>query len=366
MDSTFSGDDRKSEDLPSQTPLSVEHHEVETYMLPSPLEPDLLDGAIRMDSFCKTKGQEQEAETPPTPPGDIMRDGQGYPMFPARLRTSYELGLGKTTNARPVSSTVRSLEEVPEATTSTHWYSLSGPRFRQDIDTESWLTDLSLYLICFSSATERFLTKWHFDYQIFGLTGNLAELLAPQTTFQPSLACSVVSWMLGCHFHGQLANAMDSKLKRGWLLASMSAQLCLMLLAMMVSRYPFQSSVVGEDTSFIAMSALLSLASGMTFAMLKQLKIPEINAALMTGVVGNFLSCEQFYTRRLDRTRIRYLLSIAVFVAGYKVASAMDTAAVEARLIWLLVLLPRGPAIVLLFFIRGKRADGLKSFKDIV
>lgn len=122
--------------------------------------------------------------------------------------------------------------------------------------------------------------------------------------------------MLGCHFQGQLANALDSKVKRGWLIASMSTQLLLMSLAMLVSRYPFQSPIISKNTSFIAMSALLSFASGMTFAMLKQLRIPEINAALMTGVVGNFLSCEQFYTLKIDRTRVRYLVSIAVFSAG--------------------------------------------------
>lgn len=301
-----------------------------------------------------------------TLPGDITRDGQGYPMMPAKLRASYEMGLKKTTHSSPVTITERPLEEPPKATTLTHRYSLSRTRLRQTIYTSSRLTDTSLYLICVSSATERFLTKWHFDYQVFGLTGNLAELIAPQTPFQPSLAFSVGSWILGCRFQGQLANALDSKVKRGWLIASMSTQLLLMSLAMLVSRYPFQSPIISKNTSFIAMSALLSFASGMTFAMLKQLKIPEINAALMTGVVGNFLSCEQFYTLKIDRTRVRYLISIAVFSAGYKVASVMNEAEVEARWIWLVVLVPRGLAIVLLFFVREKRANGLKVFEDIV
>lgn len=380
MDSTLLGDDRKSSDLPLEAPLSDGHHKVGKYTLPSPLEQipyeesDLLDGDIEMTSFCKTRGQDQgplffpssSTEIPFASSGDTMRDGQANPIMLAKLRASYEMGSRNTTHSSPITITERPLEEPPKATTPTHWYSLSRTRLSQAIDTSSWLTDTSLYLICFSSATERFLTKWHFDYQIFGLTGNLSELIAPQTPFQPSLAFSVVAWMLGCHLSGQSANSLDSKLKRGWLLASMSTQLLLMLLAMLVSRYPFQSALISKNTSFIAMSSLLSFASGMTFAMLKQTKIPEINAALMTGVVGNFLSCEQFYTLKIDRTRMRYLISIAVFLAGYKLASVMNEAEIEARWIWFLVLVPRGPAIVLLFSVREKRTKGLKSFEDIV
>lgn len=44
----------------------------------------------------------------------------------------------------------------------------------------------------------------------------------------------------------------------------------------------------------------------------------------------------------------------------------MNEARVEARWIWLLVLVPRGPAILLLFFVREKRANGWKVFEDIV
>lgn len=225
---------------------------------------------------------------------------------------------------------------------------------RQDVDTQSWLADLSFYLICFSAAMERFITKTDFGYQIFGLSGNLGDAITSQDGFRGSLLSTILSWAAGVLFAGQIAVYMDSKLARWWLSAIMALQWILILIAMVIPGYPLKSDMVEEGTSLIIKASLLSFAAGMTFALMKQIQIQEINAGLVTGVVGNFLCSDHVLHRSQYRSKVRYLLSLGVFVAGYYITSVMrQYPGVDAKWIWMLCLLLRASAIIVLLMVRG-------------
>lgn len=112
--------------------------------------------------------------------------------------------------------------------------------------------------------------------------------------------------------------------------------------------------------------------------MIKQLGVTEINAALMTGVVGNLLAHERLFVwpvewrggrctleggRGLvgrDRGRVRYLACAAIFMAGYKIAGVIGRVLGEegqGRWGWGIVVLIRVLAFVSFWFVGDKELE---------
>lgn len=257
-----------------------------------------------------------------------------------------------------------------------------------DLDTTSYHLDTTLLLLTLSSTLERWTTKSAFGFQIFGLTGNLTELLSPlpyspSSHFRPSLLACVVAWCGALLLTSQIANRLHAKTKRWWILLSLILQLVLVVAgALLPDHYHFYADKHPEEQetpSHTLKVALLAASSGWTWVMIKQLGVTEINAALMTGVVGNLLAHERLFVWPIewrcakgvrgalvgrDRGRLRYMACAAIFMAGYKIAGVTGGALEREEgegggrcWEWRIVVLIRALAFVSFWFVGDKEVQ---------
>ncbi|EME38371.1 hypothetical protein DOTSEDRAFT_100738, partial [Dothistroma septosporum NZE10] len=153
-------------------------------------------------------------------------------------------------------------------------------------------------------------------FSLFG-TRQQTDFTVPVT----HLAVSLGFFCLGVFTAGQIANRLDCKSRRWWLILTNACQTAMFLIAALLNlvyrtgNQPADEGLV-NSASILCPIGLLAMASGMQVAMSRQLSMPEIPTTQATAAYVDLFVDPNFFAgichNRSRNRRVLFLLTLCV------------------------------------------------------